>query len=274
MHKRVRASIAPIFMILTLALTWAAPAGVAHAGPVLDRILRAGDLRVGLDPSFPPLEATSKSGKVIGFDVDLAEEIARAMKVKLTLVEMPFQKLLPALGEGRLDMVISGVTITPERNLTVAFVGPYLLAGQTVLIPERLAGKVQSFEDLNATSYTVAAPRHTTAEAAVRSHLPQANLAAAEGEINALKLVLEGKADALVADLPFNAVMAFRHKDKGYVHLDSPFTFEPLGIAIPQGDPELANWLTNYLTILRGSGTLDRLGDRWFRDPGWMKSLP
>ncbi len=259
-------------LVLGVALVLAL-AGAGRAGPILERIQQRGELRVGTAPNFPPLEARAKDGSIIGFDMDLARHIARAMKVRLEVVAMPLKELLPALERGELDLVLSGLTITPQRNLKVVFVGPYLVAGQTVLVRREVAGKVRSVADLNHPRYTVVASAHTTAAEAVRRVLPRARLITAQGEDRAFGLLLAGKAQAMVADLPFCTVMAFRHRDQGLVHLDTPFTFEPLGIAIPQGDPDLANWLGNFLTLLRGTGILDRMGNRWFRDAGWMRQL-
>ncbi|MFZ5585885.1 MAG: transporter substrate-binding domain-containing protein [Thermodesulfobacteriota bacterium] len=255
-----------------LALALAAPP--AQAGPALARVLAAGELRVGLDPAFPPLEARDKKGELVGFDVDLARLAAAALGVRLRLVDMPFADLLPALAEGRLDLVISGVTMTAERNRQVAFVGPYLVAGQTLLLRRGLLAKVRTPADLDRADHTLAATRATTAAEAARRTMPQARLVVTDNEQEAFALVRSGKADAMVADMPFNAFMAFRHPEAGLVHLDSPFTFEPLGIALAQGDPDLANFLTNLLMQLKGNGELDRLGQKWFQEPGWVKDLP
>lgn len=257
-----------------LALCLAVAPAPAQAGPVLARVLAAGELRVGLEPSSPPMEARDKKGEPVGFDVDLARLVAEALGVRLHLESMPFPDLLPALRDGRVDLVISGLTMTTERNREVAFVGPYLVAGQTLLLRKGLPGRVRGPADLNRSDYTLAATRATTGAEAARRLMPQARLLTAESEMEAFNLLRAGKADALVSDLPLNAYFAFRYPEAGLVHLDSPFTFEPLGIALAQGDPDLANFLANLLLLLRGNGELDRLGQKWFQDPGWVKDLP
>lgn len=244
------------------------------AGPVLESIKASGQIRVGLDPTFPPLEAKAKDGSLMGFDVDLALHIAQAMGVRLLFSELPFRDLLPALKAKQIDLVISGMTITPLRNLEAVFVGPYLLSGQTALIRSQLASRVRRVADLNSSAYAVATASHTTSEQAVKDILPKARLLTVRGEQNALRLLLGGQAHAMVADMPFCAAMAFRYAEQDLVHLDVPFTFEPLGMAIAPGDPELANWLNNFLTVLKGRGRLDNMGDYWFRDPSWLKRLP
>ncbi len=101
----------------------------ASPAPVLDRILQWGELIVGTAGSMPPLNMTTKAGKIIGFEADLAGYMATAMGVRLKLEAMPFSELLPAVEAGSVDLAISGLTITPEQNLKVAFMGPYLVSG-------------------------------------------------------------------------------------------------------------------------------------------------
>ena len=265
--------IGKLILALTLALALLCPASV-QAGKVLDRILKRQELRVGMDPTFPPMEAITKKGRLIGFDLDLANLIASDLGVRLKLVQMPLKDLLPAMRQGRVDMVISGLTITARRNRQAVFIGPYLMAGQTILIHHKMADRIRGPEDLNRPGITVVVPEHTTAEEVVRRLMPKARLITTRGEIRAVKKLLQGQAQALVSDLTFNSLMAFRYRSRGIIHLDTPFTFEPLGIAIAQGDPDLANWLHNELFLLRGSGTLDRLGEKWFHDPTWIEKLP
>src|SRR5512139_1551832 len=101
--------------------------------PVLDRILAKKELVVGTAASMPPLNMTTKDGQIVGMEVDLARFFANGMGVKLTLKTMRFNDLLPALGKGQVDMVLSAMTITPQRNLTVAFAGPYFASGKSIL---------------------------------------------------------------------------------------------------------------------------------------------
>ena len=102
----------------------------ALAGPVVDRIVKKGELVVGISGNQPPLNATTKEGEIIGLDADLAQVFADAMGVKLKFEVMPFAELLPSLKDGKVDMVLSGMTITPERNLKAAFVGPLFSFGK------------------------------------------------------------------------------------------------------------------------------------------------
>jgi len=113
-----------------LALTFVT---LASAGAVLDRILQKGELVVGITGDQPPLNAKTKTAKIIGLDADLATLIAGSMGVKVKFATMPFAKLLPALEAGEVDMILSGMTMTMERNLKVAFIGPYFVSGKGIL---------------------------------------------------------------------------------------------------------------------------------------------
>ena len=90
--------------------------GVACAGPIFDDILKKGELVVGMTGDQPPLNAVSKDGDLIGLDADMARSIARSMNLKISFAKMPFAELLPALKSGKIDMIMSGMTMTPERN--------------------------------------------------------------------------------------------------------------------------------------------------------------
>jgi polar amino acid transport system substrate-binding protein len=105
----------------------------AGISPVLDRIQEKKELVVGTAASMPPLNMTTKDGQIIGMEIDLARFFASGMDVKLTLKPMNFNDLLPALEAGQVDMVLSGMTMTPGRNLKVAFVGPYFASGKSIL---------------------------------------------------------------------------------------------------------------------------------------------
>ncbi len=118
-------------IIIVLILVVAVLMGCAHtngsstkvsASPVLDRILQRGELVMGTAGSMPPLNMTTKDGKVIGLEPDIAKAIANAMGVNLRLKPMPFSELLQSLENGDVDMIMSGMTITSRRNLKVAFV--------------------------------------------------------------------------------------------------------------------------------------------------------
>jgi polar amino acid transport system substrate-binding protein len=260
--------------ILTLASLLAFTfATIALAGPVMDRILQRGELVVGTAGSQPPLNATTKTGEIIGLDADISRLIARNMGVKVRFVTMPFPDLLPALESGKVDMILSSMTMTPDRNLKVAFVGPYFVSGKGILTKTQTTAALQEAAGLNRPGFTVAALRNSTSQRFVQSAAPLAKLVTTKTYDEAVDMLFQDKIDALIADLPFCTVAAFRHRDKGLVAGQARLTFEPLGIAVPE-DTLLINFLRNFMGMLEGSGALKKLSERWFNNTSWISQLP
>jgi polar amino acid transport system substrate-binding protein len=261
--------------IVALALMSAvAFAGAASAGPVLDRIQKKGELVVGMSGDQPPLNVTARDGRIIGLEVDISSRLASDMGVKLRLATMPFADLLAALSEGRIDLILSGMTMTTKRNQKTAFVGPYYVTGKAFLTKQKTIASLKNADGIDAPEYTVAALKGSTSQQYVEKVLPKAKLVPTVNYDEALDLVLRDKAQVMVADYHFCAVAAFRYREKGLTTVEAPFTFDPIGVAMPDGDPLLVNLVQNFLSTLAGSGDLKKMTDRWFKDGSWLKELP
>ena len=104
--------------------------------------------------------------------------------------------------------------------------------------------------------------------------MPKAKLVKTEDYDQAVQMVLEDKASAMVADFPICALSVLRHQDKGLVTLTEPLTIEPIGIALPPGDSLLLNMVENYLAALAVSDLLTELEAKWFEDASWLIHLP
>ena len=256
-----------ITAILTISFTTAAPAGTS-----LNRILQKGELVVGITGTQPPLNATAKDGKIIGFDADIAESIAMNMGVQVKFSKMPFAELLPALEAGKVDMVLSSMTMTLTRNLKVAFVGPYYISGKGILTKAKTIGALQKPEGLNKAEFKIAALKGSTSQKFAEATAPKAALVKTNSYDEAVEMLFQDQIDALIADYPFCAFAAFRYEDKGLIAGHSKLTFEPLGIAVSE-DTLLINWLRNFLIALEGSGQLKAMNQRWFNDGSWIKEL-
>jgi polar amino acid transport system substrate-binding protein len=243
-------------------------------GPVLGRIQQTGQLRVGCTGDMPPLNMTTSDGELIGMEIELAELIADAMGVKPEFVTMPFADLLPALRSGRIDVIISGMTITAQRNLAVAFVGPYYRSGKAFLTKFKTVAAVKDPSELNSPKTRLAALKGSTSQEFVQTFIPEALLFATADYQEAVQMVIDGKVDAMLADYPICVVSLFRYPDAGLISLISRLTYEPIGIAVPATDPLLVNWLQNYLNYLEETGVIDRMQERWFAHGSWLERLP
>jgi polar amino acid transport system substrate-binding protein len=266
----------PGLVVLLALLAGCAPLPTTgpSSSPVLSRIRTRGELVVATAASMPPLNMTTKTGEIVGLEVDLARAMAEAMNVKLRLATMPFAELLAALEAGRVDMILSGMTMTPGRNMTVAFVGPYFVSGKSFLAKAATLHSATGSADLNNPSMRLAALRTSTSQSFVEQILPRATLVLTRDYDEAINLVLQDKVVAMIADYPACVFAVLRHPDRQLYALPTLLTHEPIGIALPGNDPLLVNWTQNWLRELEATGALDRTRDRWLRDASWLSTLP
>ncbi len=268
------ASLAALVAAVWLLAGCASALPASASSPVLSRIQGKGELVVGTAASMPPLNMTTKTGEVIGLEVDLARAMAEAMNVKLRLATIPFAGLLPALEAGQVDMILSGMTMTPVRNMKVAFVGPYFVSGKSFLTKAATLASGKGSADLNHPSMRLAALRASTSQAFVQQNIPRATLVLTRDYDEAIGLVLQDKVEAMVADLPACVFTVHRYPDRGLYALATPLTYEPIGIAMPGNDPLLVNWTQNWLRELEATGALEETKDRWFKETSWLGRLP
>ena len=239
----------------------------------IEQILKKGELRVGFEAGYMPFEMTDKKGRFVGFDMDMAKEMAKAMGVKLVYVNTAWDGIIPALITEKFDIIMSGMTVTQERNLKINFCDPYIIVGQTILLNKEHKGKVKSYRDLNNKNYIVTSKLGTTGEQAVKRMMPRANYKSFETETEAALEVVNGKADAFVYDLPMCVVFNAQQGAGNLVFLDEPFTYEPLAWAINKGDPDFLNWLNNFLNQVKNDGRYDRIYNKWIKSTDWIKDV-
>lgn len=260
-------------MMLVMACTAFANDNSLWEKSTLNKILKRGELRVGMEAGYMPFELKNKRGEIVGFDVDMAKELAKEMGVKLTLVNTAWDGIISSLLTDKYDIIMSGMTVTPQRNLQVNFADPYIVVGQTILIKKELVGKVKSYKDLNNPKYTVATKLGVTGDFATKKYIGKAKINLFETEQEGAMEVVNGKADAFVYDLPYNALY-FAQNGKNLAFLDTPFTYEPLAWAIRKGDPDFMNFLNNLLKQMRGGdGRYEKIYQKWFGTDEWLKDI-
>jgi polar amino acid transport system substrate-binding protein len=238
----------------------------------LDDISKSGKLRACFDAGYMPFEMKATNGQFIGFDIDLGKLMAKEMGVEYEPVNTAWDGIIPALLTGKCDIIMAGMTINAKRNMSVNFADPYIVVGQSILLNSKLEGKVKSYKDLNSGNYTIASKLGTSGEQAVKKMLSKAKYNAFETETDAAMEVINGKADAMIYDMPFISIYAAQQKQKTIAILE-PFTYEPLGWAVKQGDPDMLNFLNNFLRQSKGDGTYDRIYDKWFKSDDWLSQI-
>jgi ABC-type amino acid transport substrate-binding protein len=244
------------------------------ASPVLDRVIDNGVLKVAMSGDQPPFNAVSRDKTVIGFDVDLAQALAAAMKVKLEVVQMPFGDLLASVESGKADMVMSGMAITPERTQQMSFVGPYMLSGKSMLTTSKVMSTVKTGAEFNNPEIKLVALKNSTSESFIQRNLPQASLSTIANYDEGVKKLLAGEIEGMVADIPILKLTVLRNPGAGLGVIEPPLSVEPIGIAMASNDAQFKNLVSNYLSTFEKAGLTQKLRQKWFEDSSWIVALP
>lgn len=222
-------------------------------------------LRVGAEMTFPPFEfQDEKSKDYVGFDMDLSRALAKEMGMELEIQSMGFDALIPALDSGTIDMIASGVSITPERQQKVAFSAPYYKSGLSILVKNENT-TIKNFKDLEGKKIAVQIGT-TSAEEARK--IPGAVVREFNGVPETFMELKAGGVDAVVNDLPVNQYYLGQFEKKGDAFAKLATTelknAEDYGIAVAKKNTELAGKVNKALETLKANGEYDKLYQKWF----------
>ncbi len=250
----------------TMALT---PEDIAKASAI-EEILKRGKLLVGLEAGYQPFEMQDEKGNIVGFDVDMAYELGKAIfgkggEKKVVIMNTAWEGIIPSLMTHKFDIIMAGMTVLQSRNLKVNFCEPYYYIGQCLLINKKDKGKYKSYKDLNKKGIIVTSKLGVTGAFTAEKLIPNAELRLFKTEAEGALQVANGLADAYIYDEPQVRVFAAKYKDTT-IGLFEPLTYEPLAWAIRKGDPDFLNFLNNFLRQVRGDGRWDQLKQKWFVD--------
>lgn len=237
---------------------------MAASTSTLDKIIERGTLILGTSGNMPSMSQLDDKGDITGFDIDVARVMANLLGVKLEARVFEFAELISALEEGKVDVVISNMTITPQRNLKVAFVGPYMRSGKCFVTRNRDLASGEGAKDLNVPETRLAVLADSTSEKFARALLPQATLITVGDFKKAAELVKSDQANGLLTDYPVCLAILKDNPEAGFVSVFSLLTYEPIGIALPAGDAQFINWTENFLDRMDGTNGLEEFARRWF----------
>lgn len=215
-------------------------------------------LVMGTNPTFPPFEYTGgvRGDKIVGFDVEIAKIIAKNYGKTLVIEDMDFDGLIPALQNGRIDMVISGMTITEERRQNVDFSDSYYEASQVVLIRK----DDDSFADIK-TAEELGAQKSLGAQFGTTGSIIASDISENVIELKSCELVvmelMNKKVDAAVIDK--EPAKAFMSKNENLELLPIEFEAEYYGIAVKKGNVELLKVINSTINELVRSGEYNRM---------------
>ena len=236
---------------------------------VLEDILDRRTIRVGV-AEFVPWTIKTKTGELIGFEVDIARKIASDMDVKPIFSVYDFEKLIPALQRGEIDVIAGGMAITPRRALQVNFSQPLANSGISIATNTERTKNVSALRHLNDERIVIAVVADTLAHSVARTFFPQANIKIYPSSEVAENEILENRAHAYVASVPEINFLALMNRRKVDVPISEPIMASSEGLAVKKGEQELLNFLNAWVVARQTDKWLGTTRDYWFETIDWV----
>lgn len=281
-HKEV--TMQTLDRLLTITMVIALMAGLAGLGmagelqqklvqeSTVEQVMKRGTLRVGMS-TFVPWAMKDKTGKLIGFEIDVARQLAADMGVQVEFVPTKWAGIIPALLTGKFDVIIGGMSVRPDRNLKVNFTLPYDYAGQSIVANKKIAADFKRLADFNRPDVIIAARLGSTAADAANKHMPAAQKKFFDDEAQVIQEVVNGRAHAAVASAPLPAFQALKYPDQLFLPISGTFTKEPIGFALRKGDVDTLNYFNNWIRVTEARGWLAERKHYWFETKDWEDKI-
>jgi ABC-type amino acid transport substrate-binding protein len=226
-----------------------------------ERIQQQGMMRIGMDASYPPFENIDEEGNLIGYDVDLAHELARRFGVDVDFVIISFDGLYDALLVERIDVIISALPFDIRLTEDVVYSYSYFNAGQVLLVRNDQEG-IESADDLTGRKVGVELGSMGDVEARQLLRSMEFELLLYRTPEEALVMLKEGEVEAAIMDVI--STYQFIREQGGVRIVGPPMTDDPYVIAVPLNSPILQERINEAILELSASGFLDQLRMEWF----------
>lgn len=268
--------VAVIAAALVLGLSAAAQSGEVQRKLIeestIEQVVKRGVLRVGMS-TFVPWAMTDKTGRLIGYEIDVATRLAKDMGVKVEFVPTKWAGIIPALLTGKFDVIIGGMGILPQRNLKVNFSIPYDHSGVGIVAHRQLAAGFSRLEDFNRPEVIVTARLGSTSAMAADKLLPKAQKRFFDDESQVLQELANGRVHAMLAGIPLPTEQALTQPDKFFLPAADTITREPIGFAIRKGDVDTLNFFDSWIRVVEAEGWLAERKHYWFDTQEWRQLL-
>lgn len=219
-------------------------------------------LRVGLSPDYEPL-AFMRDGEIVGIEAHNAAEVAAFLGRPLELVPMPFEQLFPSLLSGKIDVVMSGISVSPEREKQLSFVSPFMEIGQMAIVRQADVARFAYPRALYQPGVRIGVEPGTTGERLVRESMPEAVVVHVADAPAAFKALRANTADVYIHDAPTSWRLANSTEDQDLFGLYRPLSSEQLAWAVKPGNKLLLHQLNAAREELERNGRLQAIQNFW-----------
>lgn len=261
---------AKAFSLLALVLLCHIPVA-AHAN-LLEDVLDRQKIRVGVSLSTP-WALKDKDGELNGFEIDVANKLARDMGVETEFKIYTWHELIPALNSGEIDVIISGMSITPKRALQLDFTLPYAESGTALATNTAKTKDVKDLRELNKPQVIVTAVAKTLGSDLAKLLFDNADLRIVATSDEAAQALLSGQAHAYVASSVEASFLALNNPDKIDMPLNKPLLTSVSGIGVKRGQQAMLNFLNAWITARAADTWLSATHKYWFKSLEWRKRI-
>jgi ABC-type amino acid transport substrate-binding protein len=227
------------------------------SGTLLNR-----EFRIGISPTYPPL-AYKFRGQLVGLEVDFAQQLGKELDKQITFVETPWSEIIPALTTGKIDIIMSGMSITEDRVQLISFTEPYMQIGQMALVRARDEAAFSNVERFFDTTARVGFVSNTTGEQASKELFSKAKLMPQPTVEDGIAALRQGRIDVFIHDAPTVWRIGSNPGEKELIGLYWPLTEEPLAWAVRKSDVPLQFALSRKVKEWKLNGRLKQLTSRW-----------
>ncbi|HEX2990967.1 MAG TPA: ABC transporter substrate-binding protein [Anaerolineales bacterium] len=258
------------FVSLLVALSLVLSAcGTSTAANHLDAVKEAGVIKVGTSADYPPFESVDENGNKVGFDIELMTEIARRLGVELEWVDMPFDSLIAAVQEGKIDASISAFNYSEERDQMIDFSDAYYTSEDAFTVADGFTGTIERPEDV--ANFKVGVQTGTTQDGwltdtlVADGALPEENLFRYDRVDQAMLDLKNGRIEVMMSDyVPAQALVTQLGGLNIVYH--GVLSTGPVNIVLPEGDAELQQAINDIIKQLQAEGFIDGLAVKYFAE--------
>jgi polar amino acid transport system substrate-binding protein len=240
---------------------WFIPSLLALLAAVGTLSAQQKELVIGMEMSFPPFEMLDTSGQPAGVSVEMARALGKYLQRPIRFENIPFDGLIPSLKTGKVDLVISSMTVTEERKKSIDFSHPYLKMGLSILANKN--SPIQSIADVDKPNTTVAVKKATTGHIYAIQHFHNAKILIFSDSPTCAAEVAQGKADCMIYD-QISIFENWRKYQDSTRAILQPFQSEEWAMGIRKGNDEFRNQVNAFLKQFKESGGFNDLGNRYF----------
>lgn len=221
------------------------------------------DLTIGMELNFPPFEMLDSSGQPTGISVDMAKALGQFLHRQVRVENIPFDGLIPSLKTGKIDLVISSLTVSEDRKNSIDFSDPYLRMGLALLVKKD--SSIQSIADVEKQKMTVAVKKGTTAHVYAIEHLSNAKLLVLNDDATCALEVAQGKADCFIYD-QISIYESWKKYNDTTRPILKPFQQEEWAIGIRKGNDRLREEVNAFIKDFKANGGLESLCEKYLAE--------